>query len=60
MMRRAGRRALLGAGANDFGGVSPVTKDYVNPEKPWPARRQRWRPPPPRPAWRSSQGAYDL
>ena len=32
----AGWRALLAAGANDFGGVSPLTKDYVNPEKPWP------------------------
>ena len=32
----AGWRALINAGANDFGGISPVTKDYVNPEKPWP------------------------
>jgi 7,8-didemethyl-8-hydroxy-5-deazariboflavin synthase len=24
------------AGANDWGGVSPLTKDYVNPEAPWP------------------------
>ncbi len=31
-----GWRAILAAGANDFGGISPVTKDYVNPEKPWP------------------------
>lgn len=23
-------------GADDFGGVSPITKDYVNPELPWP------------------------
>ena len=30
-------RALLDAGINDFGGMSPVTRDYVNPEKPWPA-----------------------
>jgi len=28
--------ALLDAGANDFGGVSPVTPDHVNPEAPWP------------------------
>lgn len=28
--------ALLGAGANDWGGVSPVTPDHVNPEAPWP------------------------
>ena len=27
---------LLGAGANDWGGVSPVTPDHVNPEAPWP------------------------
>jgi len=28
--------ALLGAGVNDWGGVSPVTPDHVNPEAPWP------------------------
>jgi FO synthase len=28
---------LLAAGINDWGGVSPVTDDYVNPEHPWPA-----------------------
>jgi FO synthase len=28
---------LLWAGINDWGGISPVTKDYVNPEAPWPA-----------------------
>jgi FO synthase len=27
---------LLGAGLNDWGGVSPVTPDHVNPEAPWP------------------------
>ena len=27
----------LDAGINDWGGVSPVTIDYVNPEAPWPA-----------------------
>jgi len=27
---------LLAAGINDFGGVSPVTRDHVNPEAPWP------------------------
>jgi FO synthase len=27
---------LLGAGVNDWGGVSPVTVDHVNPEAPWP------------------------
>lgn len=29
--------ALVGAGINDWGGVSPVTPDHVNPEAPWPA-----------------------
>lgn len=28
--------AILRAGANDWGGVSPVTPDHVNPEAPWP------------------------
>ena len=27
---------LLRAGINDWGGVSPVTPDHVNPEAPWP------------------------
>jgi FO synthase len=27
---------LLDAGINDWGGVSPVTADHVNPERPWP------------------------
>ena len=27
---------LVKAGINDWGGVSPVTPDYVNPESPWP------------------------
>ncbi len=27
---------LLEAGLNDWGGVSPVTPDHVNPEAPWP------------------------
>jgi len=27
---------LIAAGINDFGGVSPVTPDHVNPEAPWP------------------------
>ena len=30
---------LAGAGINDWGGVSPVTMDYVNPEAPWPQLR---------------------
>lgn len=28
--------ALISAGINDWGGVSPVTPDHVNPEAPWP------------------------
>jgi FO synthase len=28
---------MLRAGIDDWGGVSPVTADYVNPERPWPA-----------------------
>ncbi|HTB03171.1 MAG TPA: 5-amino-6-(D-ribitylamino)uracil--L-tyrosine 4-hydroxyphenyl transferase CofH [Bradyrhizobium sp.] len=28
---------LVGAGLNDWGGISPVTPDHVNPEAPWPA-----------------------
>ena len=27
---------LIAAGIDDWGGVSPVTPDFVNPEKPWP------------------------
>jgi len=29
--------ALLTAGINDWGGISPVTPDFVNPEAAWPA-----------------------
>ena len=29
-------RPLIDAGINDWGGVSPVTPDFVNPEAPWP------------------------
>ena len=29
--------ALVGAGVDDWGGVSPLTPDHVNPERPWPA-----------------------
>jgi FO synthase len=28
---------LLNFGIDDFGGISPVTADHVNPERPWPA-----------------------
>ena len=29
-------RLFLSAGINDWGGMSPLTPDYVNPEAPWP------------------------
>jgi len=32
----AQRTRLLEAGINDWGGVSPLTPDHVNPERPWP------------------------
>jgi FO synthase len=28
--------ALIAAGIDDWGGISPVTADHVNPERPWP------------------------
>src|ERR1700683_418178 len=31
---------LLDGGINDWGGVSPVTPDFINPEKPWPHLEQ--------------------
>jgi FO synthase len=34
---REQRRRLLAAGIDDWGGVSPLTPDHVNPEKPWPS-----------------------
>ena len=27
---------LLDCGLNDWGGISPLTVDHINPEKPWP------------------------
>jgi FO synthase len=30
---------LIQGGLNDWGGISPVTKDHINPEAPWPAIR---------------------
>jgi FO synthase len=33
----AGLAQMIAAGINDWGGVSPVTPDHVNPEAPWPA-----------------------
>jgi FO synthase len=32
--------ALVGAGVDDWGGVSPLTPDHVNPERPWPALQE--------------------
>ncbi|HET7314999.1 MAG TPA: hypothetical protein VFJ08_11660, partial [Salinisphaera sp.] len=29
-------RALIDAGINDWGGISPVTSDFINPERAWP------------------------
>lgn len=29
-------KRLIGAGIDDWGGVSPLTIDHVNPERPWP------------------------
>ena len=34
---RAQQLRLLDAGISDWGGVSPLTPDHVNPERPWPA-----------------------
>lgn len=31
-----GIQMLVDAGVNDFGGVSPITPDFINPERPWP------------------------
>ncbi len=32
-----GYELYLEAGINDWGGVSPLTPDFINPEAPWPA-----------------------
>ena len=53
-----GLAQLVRAGINDWGGVSPVTPDHVNPEAPWPhlADLERATEPPAAPwssAWRS-------
>jgi FO synthase len=31
---------LLAAGLNDWGGISPLTLDHINPERPWPLIRE--------------------
>jgi FO synthase len=33
----AGYDRLPAAGLNDWGGISPLTPDHINPEQPWPA-----------------------
>src|SRR5699024_2715398 len=43
---------LLRAGIDDWGGVSPVTADHVNPERPWPEIGEL--------ADRTSQGGFAL
>ena len=30
-------KRLIACGANDLGGISSVTPDYINPEAPWPS-----------------------
>lgn len=35
-LRPGALKQLVRAGINDWGGVSPVTPDHVNPEAPWP------------------------
>ena len=36
LVDRADVLALVGAGVDDLGGISPLTPDHVNPERPWP------------------------
>jgi FO synthase len=35
-LRKGSLGKLIAAGVNDWGGVSPITPDHVNPEAPWP------------------------
>ena len=35
-LTESGYERLLQAGINDWGGVSPLTPDFINPEAPWP------------------------
>jgi FO synthase len=35
----AAAETLLASGLNDFGGISPLTPDYINPRHPWPHLR---------------------
>lgn len=43
---------LIGAGIDDWGGVSPLTIDHVNPERPWPQIEELTR--------RSEQAGFEL
>jgi 7,8-didemethyl-8-hydroxy-5-deazariboflavin synthase CofG subunit len=36
----AGYGGLPAAGLNDWGGISPLTPDHINPERPWPMLRE--------------------
>lgn len=36
LISEIGYQDLIAAGVGDFGGISPITPDHVNPEKPWP------------------------
>ena len=57
--RRMRSQRLIAAGINDWGGVSPVTPDHVNPERPWP-RSTRWRAKRRRPARSWSSGLRSI
>ena len=35
-----GHKDYLLTGMNDWGGISPLTKDFINPESPWPMIEQ--------------------
>jgi len=52
LVSREERLALLAAGVDDWGGVSPLTPDHVNPERPWPALEEL--------AAVTAEGGYDL
>ena len=54
------RLRLLDAGINDWGGVSPLTPDHVNPERPWPGIEVAGRHPPPREASRCGNGSRSI
>lgn len=39
-LNKLNSQIFLIAGADDWGGISPVTPDYVNPEAPWPELKE--------------------